>query len=147
MANLPTRDPGEDGGEDATSDSIDFGSLLTGSESADGISFSLASGINVGRVAQAVLGSVVFSIIFGVTTIIDAVTDTFGGLIDGLASFFGDELIDATLVAGIGAIEGAWAFTLDEFGGLGYAIGLAVVVGTFYLAGRSFDMVQGVLDG
>jgi len=142
----------EDGGggtpgdnTDASLSSIDFGALLTNSSSADGVGFPLASGINVVRVAQAIIGSIAFSVLLGVNSVISTLSDVYSGLIDGLGGFFGDRLIGATLGAGVSAIEGAWSFSLDEFGFGAYLIGLGVVIATFYVADRGADAALEVL--
>ena len=149
MANDEIDDGGgstPDGSEDASLSSIDFSSMLTGSESVDGVDFPLASGINVVRVAQTIIGSVALSVLIGVNTVIQALADAYSALIDGAAGFFGTDLIDATIGAGVSAINGVWAPLVDEFGLGAYFSVLLIVLATFYVADIGVDEALEVLS-
>lgn len=141
----PTGGTGDGDGDDATTDSVDYGSLLSNSESIDGVGFPLASGINVTRVAQTIIASIVFAVSFGVTSIIDAVTGAYAGLVDGIGEFIADGLIGATLSAGVGAIRGAWTVTLDEFGLFGWVIALGIMLATFFVVEQGIETAREVL--
>ena len=130
---------------DASTSALNFGSLLTNSESVDGLNFQLASGINATRVAQTIIGSVVFSVLLGGNSVISAVSTAYARLIDALAGFFGDRLIEATLGAGVSAIEGAWAFSLEQYGAGAYLAALGLVIATFYVADWGLDTAREVL--
>lgn len=139
-------------------------SFLSNSESASGIDFPLASGLNVGRIGQTIIGSIVFAVAYGFNTIIDATATAYAGLVDGVGEFIAgreevvetrwgiggrvveeDGLLDVTLGAGIAAIEGAWSFSLDEFGVFAYVVAVAVFVATVYVADQGFDAMREVL--
>lgn len=145
-------------------DGIDTESFLTDSESAAGISFPLASGLNVRRLATAIVGSITFAFALGVNTIVAAAVNAYTGLIDGVRQFIAGRsflvedqgglgvdlveepgLIDVTIGAGIAAIEGAWAFSLDEFGILAFPVAVGVFVVTAFVADRGIGLIGEVL--
>lgn len=139
-------------------------SFLANSSSVPGLNFQLADGIKPVSVAKAILGSLAFSVALGINTLIDAMVTAYTGLIQGVEEFIAgrfylvenrgglgvkpiteDGLIDVTLGAGAAAIEGAWAFTLDEFGLFAYPVAIAVLVVTAYVTQRGIDSARGVL--
>ncbi|WP_066415380.1 hypothetical protein [Halorubrum aethiopicum] len=138
-------------------------SFLTGTESIDGVSFGLASGIDAGRVGRAIAGSIVFVVALGANTIISGLTEAYTGIVDGVRGFLAggtefvnnpnavggfeqefDGLIDVIFGSGIAAIRGAWSFSLTQFGPLAYPIGIGVVVGSFWVMGRGIDRIREV---
>jgi len=138
-------------------------SFLVNSENIPGLSFPSASGVEVGRVGKAIVGSLAFTVALAFNTLIDAVSTAYSGLIDGFRGFlaggtryvsfpFGggyttetDGLIDVTIGAGIAAIEGAWSFSVDEFGIFALPVGIGVVLATAYVANKSLDASSEVL--
>jgi len=148
MANDEIEDGGGgDGGgsEPAGSSDINLTAFLTDVSPLNGAGFSLASGIKVTRVAQAAIATVVFAIGVNVNRLIGAVTDQYARLLDGLSSFFGVSLVEATLGVGVAAIEGSWSFALNEFGLLAYPMALVSILATFYVVERGFGTAQEVL--
>jgi hypothetical protein len=142
-----TGDPEEYDGyetDDALLSNIDLGQFLTGSSSLDGVDFRAADGINAVRVAQAAVGAVAFALLWGVNSLIAAVTGAYARIIDAVASFSGG-LIQSTLGVGISAVEGVWSFTLTEFGLFAYPIALSVVLATFYVADEGITAAREVL--
>lgn len=140
-------------------------SFLSNSESVPGLSFQLADGIKPVSVAKAIFGSLAFAVALGINTIIDATVTAYTGLIQGVEEFIAggtefipftftaggreiptDGLIDVTLGAGAAAIEGAWAFSLDEFGLFAYPVAIGVFVVTAYVAQRGLDTAMEVLS-
>lgn len=130
--------------DDALLSSIDFSNFLSGSESLDGVDFNAASGINGLRVAEAAIASLVFALLYGVNSLIDAATTAVARVIDAGSGFAGD-LIGVTLGVGIAAVEGAWSFTVSEYGLLAYPIALLVVLATFYVADQGISTAREVL--
>lgn len=139
-------------------------SFLVNSESVSGLSFPTASGVDVGGVGKAIVGSIGFAFALGINTLINAVSTAYAGLIDGVRGFiaggtryvrypFGsggytvetDGLIDVTIGAGLAAIEGVWSFSVDEFGVLALPVGIASVLATAYAAKKASDAASGVL--
>ncbi|WP_281195834.1 hypothetical protein [Halorubrum sp. F4] len=138
-------------------------SFLTETSSISGVDFDLASGINAGNVARAIIGSFVFTVALGVNTVVGGLTAAYTGLVDGVREFltvgsqeveFGSTgweiseapgLVDVVFGTGIAAIRGAWSFSLDEFGVFAYPVAMAVIVASFYVIGRGFDRVRGEL--
>jgi len=149
MANdeIADRDGGATGDtSDASTSSVSFSSFLTDSSSIDGVSFPSASGINATRVASAIIGSVAFALAYGVTSLIDAVATVYARLIDGIGNFVGVELIDATVGAGISAVNGVWSTMLAEFGIGAFPIALGTVIATFYVTERGLGTAREVLS-
>jgi len=138
-------------------------SFLVNSESVSGLSFPTASGVDVGRVGKAIVGSVAFTFALAYNTLIDAVSTAYAGLIDGFREFiaggtryvsfpFGggyttetDGLIDVTIGAGLAAIEGAWSFSVDQYGVFAVLVGIGVVLATAYVAVNGTDAAWEVL--
>jgi len=142
----PVGDTGSSGDDDALLSGIDLSNFLTGSSSLDGVDFNAASGINAIRVAQAALGTVSFALIYGLNSFIDAWTNAVARVIDSFGGFIG-KLIGATASVGISAVEGAWSFTLTEYGLLAYPIALIIVLATFYVADEGISAAREVLFG
>jgi len=59
-------------------------SFLVNSESVSGLSFPTASGVDVGGVGKAIVGSIGFAFALGINTLINAVSTAYAGLIDGV---------------------------------------------------------------
>lgn len=148
MANdeISDRDGGGSSTDDATLSSIDFGEFLNGSSTLDGVDFRAASGINAVRVAQAAIGAVAFALLWGVNSLIAAVTESYAQLIDGVGSF-GGGLIQSTIGVGITAIDGVWSFGVSEFGLFAYPIALLIVLATFYVVDAGLTTAREVLSG
>lgn len=134
--------PDDEGG--STFSDIDLSAFLTGSSEADGVSFPIATGINVGRLAAAIVGSIAYGIAFGFSTLIDGLVTGYTLIVDRFASYV-STLIGATLGAGASAIYGAWSFTLDEFGVFAYVVAIGVFVLTAYVADRGINAAREVL--
>ena len=62
-------------------------SFLVNSESVSGLSFPTASGVDVGGVGKAIVGSIGFAFALGINTLINAVSTAYAGLIDGVRGF------------------------------------------------------------
>lgn len=139
-------------------------SFLTNSESISGLSFPTASGIKVGRLGKTIVGSIAFAIGIAFNTTIAAVVTAFTGLIDGFREFivggtryvrYGftgggytvetDGLIDVTVGAGVAALEGAWSFSVDQFGIFALLVGVVAILATAYVASRGLEAASGVL--
>lgn len=148
MANdeIADRDGGGSSTDDALLSSVDFGEFLSGSSTLDGVDFRAASGINAVRVAQAAIGAVAFALLWGVNSLIAAVSSVYARLIDGVGGFAG-ALIQSTLGVGISAIEGVWSFSVSEFGLFAYPIALLIVLATFYVADAGLTTAREVLFG
>lgn len=153
-----------DGDDDGMLSEEQTESFLTGSESVPGLSFPIASGVEVGSVGKAIVGSIGFAIALAFNTLIDAVATAYTGLIDGFRGFiaggtrlvpsstgFGwrtvstDGLIDVTIGAGVAAIEGAWSFSVEQFGVFAIFVGIGTVLVTAYVASTSVDVASEVL--
>lgn len=140
--------------------------FLTGTDEADGVSFPLASGIDTGALGRTVIGSIAFSIALGVSQFVDAWTEAVGGLITGVEEFIAgsttrirgvgaewieiptdaaDGLIEVTIGAGIAAINGAWSFSLDEFGLFALPVAIGAVVATAWVANELIGVGREVL--
>ncbi|OYR55530.1 hypothetical protein DJ73_02190 [Halorubrum sp. Ea1] len=153
-----------DGDDDGVLSEEQTESLLTGSESVPGLSFPIASGIEVGSVGKAIVGSIAFAFALALNTLVDAVSTAYAGLIDGFRGFiaggrryvsfpFGggyttetDGLIDVTIGAGVAAIEGAWSFSVDQFGVFAIFVGIGTVLVTAYVATKGVDVASEVLQ-
>ena len=151
-----------DGDDDGVLSEEQTESFLTDSESVTGLSFPLASGVEVGSVGKAIVGSIAFAVALAFNTLIGAVSTAYTGLIDGVREFiaggeryvtssFGtstvetDGLIDVTIGAGLAAIEGAWSFSVTQFGVLALPVAVGVVVATAYVATQAIDAASEVI--
>ncbi|ELZ50720.1 hypothetical protein EXE48_17910 [Halorubrum sp. ASP1] len=150
-------------GDDATDVDVDESSFLTGVTSIEGVSWSGASGVDVGRLARAIVGTAVFTVAAGVNTVVSGLTAAVTGLIDGVSEFLAGAtewfripgvgwrptreagLIEVIFGTGIAAIRGAWSFNVDTFGPLSLPVGLAVVLGTFLVVARGIEQIQEVI--
>ncbi|WP_256403253.1 hypothetical protein [Halorubrum salinum] len=148
-------------GDDVTDVDVDESSFLTGVSSIEGVDFSAASGVDVRRLAQAIVGTALFTVGLGVNTVVSGVTGAVAGLIDGVREFvaggtnvewFGGVrvetesvgLIDVIFGTGIAALRGIWSFNVDTFGVLAYPVGLAIVLGTFVIVSRGIGEIREV---
>lgn len=138
---------GGSGGDGGDIDDSTLSTFLTDSSSASGIDFQLASGINVGSLVRGVGASIAFAIALGVNTVVDGITTAVTSVIGAGQSFIaGPQGLIATLIEpGVAAIEGAWAFSLNEFGVLAFPVGLVVILATMYVADRGIDRVLEVI--
>ena len=150
-------------GDDATDVDVDESSFLTGVSPISGVEWSGASGVDVGRLARALVGTAVFTVAAGVNTVISGLTTAVTGLIDGVSEFLAGTtewirfpgvgwrsirdagLIEVIFGTGIAAIRGAWSFNVDTFGPLSLPVGLAVVLGTFLVVARGIEQIQEVI--
>lgn len=150
-------------GDDATDVDVDESSFLTGVTSIDGVEWSGASGVDVGRLARAVVGTAVFTVAVGVNTVVSGLTTAVAGLIDGVSEFLAGTtewirfpgvgwrsireagLIEVIFRTGIAAIRGAWSFNVDTFGPLSILVALTVVLGTFIVVSRGLEEISEVL--
>lgn len=138
--------------------------FLTGTDEADGASFPLASGLDTGALGRTVIGSIAFSIALGVSQFIDAWTEAVAGLITGVEEFIAgglsyvrtpfsgggyfqstDGLVDVTIGAGIAAVEGAWSFSLSEFGLFALPVAIGAVVATAWVVNELVEFGGEVL--
>jgi len=140
-------DRGDGGNESnwASIGDVDLSGFLSNASSIDGVSFPTASGIDAGRVAQAVIGTIAFAVAFGVNSFIQAVTSAPVRIIDGVGDFIADGLIASTIGVAASAIEGAWSFSLAEFGPLAYVAAITSVIATFYVAEWGLQTAREVL--
>lgn len=146
---------------DADGDGIDEDSFLTGVTELDSVGFSAASGVDVVRLAQAVVGTAVFTVAVGVNTVVSGVANAYTGLIDGVREFIvGSEttewflgepitleragLIEVIFGTGTAAIQGAWAFNVDTFGVLALPVAVFALVATFIVIQRGIDEIREV---
>lgn len=155
-----------DGDDDAPISTDERNSFLMSVRDIEGADFPLASGINVTRLASALIGSLVFEIAVGVNTVILALSTAYSSLIDGVTAFVAgrtewvptrdglgvarettDGLIQVTIGLGVSAIEGAWAFSLDQFGIFAYPVGVGVLLASLYVVDRGITAGWGVLNG
>lgn len=137
-----------DGGMESDSASlsdVNLSGFLSGVSPIDGVSFPSASGINVGRVASAVFATIAFAVAYGFNTFIQAAAEAPTRIIDGVGDFVADGLIASTIGVGASAIEGAWSFSVAEYGVFAYVLALAVVIATFYVVEWGLQTAREVL--
>jgi hypothetical protein len=150
-------------GDDATDVDVDESSFLTGVTSIEGVEWSGASGVDVGSLARALVGTAVFTVAVGVNTVVSGLTAAVTGLIDGVSEFLAGTtewirfpgvgwrsireagLIEVIFGTGIAAIRGAWSFNVDTFGPLSVLVALAVLLGTFLVVSRGIEQIQEVI--
>lgn len=146
---------------DADGDGIDEESFLTGVTELDSVGFSAASGVDVVRLVQAIVGTAVFTVAVGVNTVVSGLSDAYTGLIDGITGFLvgsttteqflGESialertgLIEVIFGTGTAAIRGAWEFNLDTFGVLALPVAVATTLATFVVVQRGIEQIREV---
>lgn len=140
-------DRGDSGSESdrASLGDVNLTGFLSNASPIDGLSFPTASGIDAGRVAQAVIGTIAFTAAYGFNTFIQAAASAPTRIIDATGDFIADGLIASTVGVAASAIEGAWSFSVAEFGPLAYVVALLSVVATFYVAEWGVQTAREVL--
>lgn len=144
---------------DADGDGIDEDSFLTGVTELDSVGFSAASGVDVRRLAEAIIGTVVFTVAVGVNTVVSGIASAYAGLIDGVQGFLvgstttewflGEPveleqtgLIEVIFETGTAAIRGAWSFSLDSFGVFAPPVAIAIMLVTFLVIQTGIEQLE-----
>lgn len=140
-------DRGDGGSESdwASVGDVNLSSFLSGVSPIDGVSFPSASSIDAVRVAQAIFATFAFAVAYGFNTFIQAAAEAPTRIIDGVGEFLADGLIASTVGVGASAIEGAWSFSVAEYGLFAYVIALVSVIATFYVVEWGLQTAREVL--
>ena len=123
-------------------DSGGFSQFLTDTESIESVEFSLASGVQWGRLAGGIVGGTIASIVLGIQSLISAGVELMTRLLDGFSDFSG-AVIETLGTTSEQAIAAAWTTTFGQFGVFALPVVIAVFVVTVYIAGRVTDRLPG----